>query len=155
MTFQIHPLPKDQFTAYFDMSDDELAQHKAFRVKADSQPGFPCRVSLKDAEIGEDLILLNYTHLDGDTPYAASHAVYVSENAKEETPAVGDVPEVLQRRVLAVRGFDDKKHIIDAEVVDGTVLSATLERLFENPDVQFAQMHFAGRGCFAAQATRA
>ena len=63
MPFQIHALPKAQFEDLFDLHDVELERRGMLRVTADSEPGYPCRVSLQDAKVGEELILLNYQHL--------------------------------------------------------------------------------------------
>jgi hypothetical protein len=155
MTFQINPLPKSEFEGLFELPDDALARHKAFRVKADTSPGFPCRVSLAEAEIGEELILLNYQHLDGDTPYAASHAIYVRRDVEEAWPEPGVVPDVLARRLLSVRGFNAQKLIAVADIVEGADLKAKLDEMFEDPEIIFIDVHNAMRGCFAAKATRA
>ena len=41
---------------------------------ADRKPGFPCRVSLVDAEIGESVLLVNYEHLPAASPYRMRYA---------------------------------------------------------------------------------
>ncbi|MBL8270900.1 DUF1203 domain-containing protein, partial [Steroidobacter sp.] len=69
MSFQISGLPLSQVSPLFSLSDVELQRHYAVRVTADSKPGFPCRVSLRDAEIGEHLLLVNYEHLPVASPY--------------------------------------------------------------------------------------
>ena len=78
MSFRITGLPAEQFQSLFAMSDAELAQRQARRVTADG-PGYPCRVSLTDAAPGDELILLHYQHQDADTPFRASHAIYVRD----------------------------------------------------------------------------
>jgi hypothetical protein len=155
MSFQINPLPNSQFEGLFDLSDEELKNRSAKRVVADSTPGFPCRVSLADAEVGEELILLNHEYLSGNTPYAACHAIYVRKDSEEFWPDKGDVPDVLTCRLLSVRGFDEDKLMIDADVIDGENLKSKLEEMFENLSIRFIDIHNAKRGCFAAKATRA
>ena len=75
MTFQIHALPADDFASLFELSEDELASRNAQRMTAKSQPGYPCRVSMKDADIGETVILVNHQHQPASSPYQSSHAV--------------------------------------------------------------------------------
>ena len=58
MSFQITGLPASLFTPLFALGDDQLAARGVVRMVADKQPGFPCRVSLEDAEPGETLLLL-------------------------------------------------------------------------------------------------
>ncbi len=155
MSFQIHALPSAPFEDLFALSDAALAQANIVKVIADTSPGFPCRVSLEDAKTGETLLLLNYQHLDGNTPYAASHAIYVRQNVQQAQVKSGEVPEVLSRRLLSVRGFDRAKLMVDADVVDGHNLGAKLDAFFTNPAVTCVHIHNAKQGCFAASATRA
>ena len=155
MTFQIHPLDPAPFRHLFALSDDELVGHRAVRMSATSKPGFPCRVSLADAEIGEPLILVNYVHQPADTPYHAAHAVFIREGAHEAGPAPGAVPEVLRIRTLSLRAFDGQGMVVDAEVVDGKALAPRIDHLLALSDVAEVHIHFAAFGCFAARATRA
>ena len=154
MMFQIENLPREAFAHLFDLSDAELADRNALRVTANEKPGFPCRISLKDADPGETLILTNHKHLVGPTPYAASHAVYVREAAEDYRPDPGEVPDVLGCRLLSVRGLDAQQMIVEADIVDGADLAPALERFFTLPVVQEVHIHYAKRGCFAARAVR-
>jgi hypothetical protein len=155
MTFQIHALPETPYQGLFDLSDADLAARNMLRVTADASPGYPCRVSLRDADIGDELILLNHRHLDGNTPYSASHAIYVRKNVTQAYAEPGAVPDVLARRLLSVRAFDARKLMVHADVIDGPDLAATLASLFTDPEIEFIQIHYARQGCFAAHATRA
>lgn len=154
MTFQIHALGHKPFESLFELSDEALRERGACKVTADACPGFPCRVSLEDAGVGETLILLNYDHLDVASPYASKHAIYVRLGVKEAQPLPGEVPAVLSSRLLSVRGFDDKGFMKDADVVDGLKLSEKLEAMFSNPTIKFVDIHNAKQGCFAARADR-
>ncbi len=107
MSFQITALDHRGFARYFAMSADELAANHAVRVTATSKPGFPCRVSLADAEVGDDLVLVNFEHQPGASPYRAAHAIFVREGVAQARPAVGETPEVLRARTLSLRAFDE------------------------------------------------
>lgn len=155
MTFQIQALDPAEFTAFHSLSDAELAEQGARRVIADDDVGFPCRVSLADAAKGDRLILVNYRHLDVHSPYAASHAVYVREGVAQVHPAPGEIPEMIARRLLSVRGFDAEGYIEQAEIVQGEALSDTLDKMFAQPSIVHVDIHIAQPGCFAARAHRA
>lgn len=155
MTFQIHALPAEPFAALFTLTDAELAQRNAVRQTVTEHPGIPCRISLADAELGETVLLLNHTHLPEDSPYRASHAIYVREGQRQTRPKVGDVPDVLRRRLISLRLFDDHHMMIDADVVAGTDLAEALSVALDDPAVAYAHLHFAKPGCFAARVTRA
>jgi len=154
MSFQIHALAGNDFEALFGLSDAALKHMGTLRVTADSKPGFPCRVSLQDADIGDELILTNFEHLTGLTPYQASHAIYVRKGAHQATPDRNEVPQSLSLRILSVRAFGDDHLMKEADLVEGKELAAKLDALFANPAVEYVHIHNAKQGCFAAKATR-
>ncbi|HEY0941633.1 MAG TPA: DUF1203 domain-containing protein [Steroidobacter sp.] len=154
MHFQISGLPLSHFAPLFSLSDEELAQHDALRVVANSCPGFPCRVSLQDAEVGERLLLLNYEHLALATPYRSRHAIFVRESATEAHLSTDEVPEQLRIRLLSVRAFDTRGMMEGAEVAPGTALERVIEQLFSNPNVSYLHIHNAKPGCYAARVDR-
>ena len=53
MAFTIAGLNPDEFKPLFNLSDDALAARGVVARTADAKPGFPCRVTLEDAEPGE------------------------------------------------------------------------------------------------------
>ncbi len=77
MSFQLHALSPARFAPLFDLTDKELMNAQATRMVVDTRPGFPCRVSLADAEIGETVILVNFQHQPADSPFQAAHAILV------------------------------------------------------------------------------
>ena len=154
MSFQIHALPESPFVDLFSIPDSELAKRSARRMVVDANPGFPCRVSLADAEVGETVILVNFEHQPNDTPYRSTHAIFVREGVEQVVMEPGEVPEVLRIRLLSVRAFDKAHQMIDADVVDGQELKGTIERLFENPNIAYVHLHNARPGCFSASVTR-
>jgi len=155
MSFQIHSLPSAQFEPLFSLSSSALAEVRATRMIVDAKPGYPCRVSLADAEIGETIILVNFEHQSAESPYQATHAIFVRENAKQAFPDVGTVPEVLETRLISIRAFDDKHYLVDADVVEGSCLSKSIPAMLQDSSVAYLHLHNAKPGCFAARVTRA
>lgn len=155
MSFQIHALPAEPFQPLFGMSEQELAGINATRIVVDQKPGYPCRVSLADAEVGETVILVNHVHQPAESPYRACHAIFVREHAGQAFPERGEIPEVLATRLISVRAFDDRHYMIDADVVDGEDLRMVIPRMFENPAVEYLHLHNARPGCYAARVTTA
>ena len=155
MTYQITGLSPEPFRPLFGLTDAELARHGARRCIADAKPGFPDRIGLSDAEPGETLLLVHYEHQPANTPYRASHAVYVREGGTEARTVIGEVPDSLGGRLISLRAFDAGHHMIDADVVEGHALAGLIERLFANPAVAYLHAHYAKRGCYAARIDRA
>ena len=154
MAFRITGLSLEPFRALFDLSDQALQRIGALRVIAD-YPRMPCRVSMAHADPGEELLLLNYEHQPANTPYRASHAIYVRKLADRAFDAVDSVPEVLSSRLIAVRAFDSRHMMIDAEVSEGSEVAALFENFLANPKASYLQAHYARRGCYAARVERA
>ena len=154
MSFQVSGLPGAQFAPLFGSSDAELARRNIVRRTADTSPGFPCRVSLVDAAPGETLLLLNFEHLSVASPYRSRYAIYVREYAEDAQVDAGVVPEVLRRRLLSVRAFDNHGMMLDADVVDGRVVEDAFKRMLERKDVEYLHVHNAKPGCFAARVDR-
>jgi uncharacterized protein DUF1203 len=154
MDFRIKGLDPAPFAHFFSMDDPELARRHVVRKVADSRPGFPCRISLADAAPGTPVVLLNYEHLPVDSPYRASHAIYVSAGATR-FDAVDVVPPALRERLLSLRAFDARGMMVDADIAEGANAEALIERLLANPEVDYLHAHFARRGCFAARIERA
>lgn len=154
-SFRFIALPYETFAAHFDRSDAELQALGMRRMTVDSKPGTPCRVSLADAEIGETVLLVPFTHHDVSSPYRASGPVFVRRGATTARPAVGEVPVMFRHRLLSVRGYDSAAMLEGAEVVQGTELEAAIERLFANGRVAYLHVHNAGPGCYDGRVERA
>ena len=154
MGFRITGLPAETFRHLFELSDEELAAHRALRCTVDKENSFPCRVSLTDATPGDEVLLVNYEHHPVDTPYRSSFAVYVREG-EETYDAVDQVPDQLRRRILAARGYDGDGMLVNADLVDGRELEGKIEQLFAEPRIAYLQLHFAKPGCYAARVERA
>jgi len=154
MSFRIHALPYQRFAPVFKLSDADLAKAGAARMVIASKPGAPCRVSLADAEPGETVVLVNFEHQPANSPYRASHAIFIRENAQQAFPEPGEVPEVLSSRLISLRAFDGKHYMIGADVVEGSKLHEAIPAMLRNPEVSYLHLHNAKPGCFAASVTR-
>ncbi|MDP9421692.1 MAG: DUF1203 domain-containing protein [Pseudomonadota bacterium] len=155
MTYKITGLAPSQFAHLVGLSEEELARHGAVRMTADARPNFPCRVTLDDVEVGETLLLVNHVSHDGENPYRASHAIFVSESATEAAIYEGRIPPALDRRVLSLRAFDRNGMMTDAALIQPGEADAVIRRLLGNSAVDHIDAHNATRGCFAARVDRA
>jgi hypothetical protein len=153
--FRIRGLSPQPFVQLFGLSESKLTEHGVVREFADdSTPGYPDRVSLAHAAPGESLLLLNYEHQSGDTPYRSRHAIYVREKLVEPFDEVNVIPEVMRVRLLSLRAFDARHMMIDADVTDGSEVELLILKQLSDPTVSYIQAHFARRGCYAARIER-
>jgi hypothetical protein len=154
MSFQVSALPADEFRPLFALSDEALAERGVVRRTVDAKPGFPCRVSLQDAEVGDTVLLLNYEHQPADTPFRSRHAIFVSERASEAVLAPGELPSVFKSRIISLRAFSAEGMMLDAAVVQGDAVAPAIDGLLDNPQVAYLHAHYAGMGCYAARIDR-
>jgi hypothetical protein len=153
MTYCITGLSPEPFTPLFALSDTELAERGARRVTAAADRGFPCRVSLRDADRGDHLILLHHTSHDVATPYRSAYAIYVREGV-EPAEHVDSVPPVFEGRPLGLRGFDAEGMLRGALLALPGEADAKIRELFDRPEIATIHAHNAAHGCFAARIER-
>jgi hypothetical protein len=155
ISYRITGLPAEPFAHLFGLDDGALAKHGAKRYIVDEKPGFPDRIELRDLELGEHALLLNYVHQAADTPYRASHAIFVREGASETYDRINEVPDVMRVRLLSLRAFDADGMMLDADVVDGKDVDGLIQRMLTDTYVDTIHVHSAKRGCFVARIERA
>lgn len=150
MAFRITGLSPAPFQALYGLSDAALSERGVQRMIADAPNGFPCRITLADAEPGETVLLLNHEHQPADTPFRSRHAIFVWEDADSSFDAVDTVPDQLRRRTLSLRAFDWNDMMIDADLCEGADAEALIARLLDDPRTAYIHAHFARHGCYAA-----
>jgi hypothetical protein len=154
MTYRITGLQRSQFDTLIGADDEVLAAAGAVRVTATSKPGFPCRITLEDAEQGETLILLSYMSHDVNTPYRSSYAIYVREAALEAADYVNAVPPVFKHRPLGLRGFDAAGMLKTGTLALPGEADEKIRAVFADPEIDYIHAHNAAHGCFAAKVDR-
>ncbi|MCU0261661.1 MAG: DUF1203 domain-containing protein [Ilumatobacteraceae bacterium] len=148
MSFRIEPLPV--------ATANRLREAATLVRVADEWPGAPCRACLRDAEVGDELVLVSFDPFDGwdaaeVSPYRSPSPIYLHRRDCSAEVDSAPIPDQLARRVLSVRAFDDRAMMLEGCVVDGADLATTLEELSERAGVARILVHNAGPGCFAAK----
>ena len=154
MSYRISGLEPRQFQHLRDLPTSELAVLGVRRVTADRDPGFPDRITLRDAVPGESLLLLNFTHQSANNAYRSSHAIFILEHASQAFDEFDCVPPALRIRMLSLRAFDAQHDMVDATLTPGAELAGHIEHMFGNPQISYLHAHYAVRGCFAARIDR-
>ncbi len=154
MAFRITGLSPEPFRHLFGSSEGALSEQGVKRYVADQKPGFPDRIEMRDAEPGETLLLLNHTCQPANTPYRATHAIFVREGATDTYDQVDRVPEVMRVRLLSLRAYSTEGMMLDADVVKGTQIETAIGRLFANFDVSYIHVHNAKQGCYSGRIDR-
>jgi hypothetical protein len=154
MTYRVTGLNPADHSSLFAMSNAELAAINARRVTATANRGFPCRVSLKDADEGDQLILFHHVSHDVATPYRSAYAIYVREVADVAADYVDETPPVFEGRPIALRGFDGDGNLQDAVLALPGQADGRIRELFDNDVIAYIHAHNAAHGCFSAKVER-
>ncbi|MGL4974154.1 MAG: DUF1203 domain-containing protein [Bosea sp. (in: a-proteobacteria)] len=155
MGYRVTGLSPEPFRHLFGLPEAELAVHGVKRYLVDKTPGYPDRIEMRDCAPGETVLLLNHVCQTADTPYRASHAIFVAEGAKAVYDAIDQLPDVMRTRLLSVRGFSSDGMMLDADVVEGRDLEPLIQRFFGNDQIAYLHVHNAKRGCFSGRIDRA
>jgi Protein of unknown function (DUF1203) len=154
MNFRISGLPITPFQTLLNATDEALVQQNIRALEVDAPNAYPCRITLQDAQLGERVLLLNHAHLPSSSPYAASGPIFISRTASESASYVNEVPEQQRRRLLSVRAYDAQDMMIEAEVIEGSLLAEQIAKFWKLAQVSYLHVHNARQGCYACRVDR-
>lgn len=152
--FIISGIQQNEVEQLFRMNEKELRAKGICKIKVDEKPGFPCRVSLEDANIGEEILAFNYEHHKVNSPYRASGPVFIRFGVEEKKLKTNEIPKLLEHRYLSLRTYDIGGIMIDAMTVEGKHLNDAVQEIFANAKAEYIQVHNAKPGCYNCQIDR-
>tara|TARA_R100001244_G_scaffold39766_3_gene35765 strand:- start:43228 stop:43686 length:459 start_codon:yes stop_codon:yes gene_type:complete len=147
MTYRITGISPDQLGDIADAPG-------TVRVRATGKPGFPCRVTLEDAEPGEELLLFHHISHDVDSPYRSGYAIFARTSAKAAARYTDAVPPIFADRSLGMRAFGSDAMLKSACLAMPGEADKIIRQLFELEEVAYIDVHNAAHGCFAARVER-
>lgn len=137
-TFTIRPLPAGEVDTHPSRSRQVVADGPS-----------PCRRCLRNAEIGDALVLAPYNPFTLESPYAGEGPVFVhADGCVSHRGLPGELSEQVLGRTLSVRAYDAQAMMLGAEVMPGEQLAQRAAALLGS-NAAFLHVHFAGPGCFA------
>ena len=154
MNFQINALDHKLFESMFSLSDKELRKIGGLRMIVDGKPGFPCRVSLEDANIGEEVILIPFEHHKTNSPYQAKGPIFIRKGVKQKELEINEIPKMLNHRLLSYRGYDKGGIMKSAITGEGKDLNSIIEKIFEKEEIKYIHIHNSSPGCFNCEVNR-
>ena len=153
MSFRIRGLSGAQFQPFFALDEAVLAERSMRRILIDAPKSAPCRITLEDADPGEEVILLPFAHHMARSPYRASGPIYV-RNRAEPFDRINELPPVFNGRTLSVRAYDASGMMLYADIADSDPRKL-FDQFFADPAVTYLHVHYAKRGCYGALVERA
>ncbi|MGB5553918.1 MAG: DUF1203 domain-containing protein [Flavobacteriaceae bacterium] len=154
MNFQILALDDQIFDTFFNLNDNELEKLGGKRMIVDEKPGYPCRVSLEDAEIGEEVILLPYEFHKTKSPYQAKGPIFIRKGVKTTELEKNEIPIMLNHRLLSFRGYNKNGFMKTAITEKGDKTKDVIEKIFEIDEIEYIQIHNSSPGCYNCEVRR-
>lgn len=144
----------NNFNQLFNLSDEELAEMSIIKMIVDAKPGYPCRITLEDAEIGEEVLLLPFEYHKTTSPYNASGPIFIRKNAIKVELAIDEIPEMLFKRQQTLRVYDKKGMMIDVKSPKSEEIGIDIKTIFSNNSSSYIQIHSTNPGCYNCQVNR-
>lgn len=133
---------------------DTYGHHDLAPYRVTEPHSAPCRVCLRDADVGEDVLLFGYSPFAGPHPYRTVGPIFVHLTPCAPYDSATGVPAALRRRLLSVRVHDRAGRMLDAEVTPGDQIRELAERFLALPAAHELHVHHARPGCFACRIVR-
>jgi hypothetical protein len=152
--FQIRSLAENEFSEIFKMDNVALKKIGALRMTADKPGKYPCRVTLEDTKVGEEVILLNYQYHKTTSPYRATGPLFVKVNSTTPNLAANEIPKFLDHRYLSLRAYNKDGIMKEALTSEGRDLKIVLAKMFNNSEHSYIHIHNARQGCYLCVAER-
>jgi len=154
MKFIIKALDHQEFKPLFDLSNVELEEKGIKRMIVDEKPGYPCRISLEDADIGEEVILLPYEFHKTNSPYQGKGPIFVRKGVSTKVLKNNEIPRMLNHRLLSFRGYDKNGLMKEALTEKGINTYSTIEQIFINTEIEYIHIHNSSPGCYNCEVRR-
>ena len=145
----------NNYNQLFKLTESELADKNIIKMIVDEKPGYPCRVTLEDAEIGEEVLLFPFEFHNTKSPYKASGPIFIRKNSLKANLEINEIPEMLFQRNQTLRAYDKNGMMINAISPTTSELKRGIETLFSNVNTSYIQIHNTNPGCYNCQANRA
>lgn len=120
------------------------------RMIATNDGGFPCRVCLQYAGLGEEVLLGSYNLPKPQGLYWTPSPIFVHAEPCVPYAGADEIPDIVRRNALvSVRAYDgDGMVLYDlGQVSDGTEVDAPLTRALGDARTSFVNIHTARPGC--------
>lgn len=108
-----------------------------------------CRLCLADGGPHQKHILFSYRPFDENkNPYSEVGPVYVHDNCERYGDLNAFPPDLKKRKYLQVRGYDARQCLIAADLAEGSEVEGTIDKLFEDPRVEYLHIRDGLTGCY-------
>lgn len=154
MSFRIVAIPSSTVQSVRATMVSPFAGHPAHAEVASGHG--PCRHCLRTFRVGEERrILLTYDPFVDLEPLPLPGPVFVHEESCERYPVDGGFPDDLRSHALTLNGYARGRRLQCQEYVTDRNVEAAIERLFDQPGVDYIHVRDTEAGCYDLRIERA
>ena len=152
--FRCVPMPTETAMRFRATMRDDAGN--AIIRRTVTEPGAPCRHCLREAELGEEVLLGSYNLPGPRGIYWTPSPIFVHAHDCERYHRVDHVAEIVRPRLVSVRAYDaDDLCLYDlGHVADGGDIDAALARAVGDERTSFVNIHTAKPGCLLCRVER-
>lgn len=154
MRIRVEAMPTRVADAVRKTRGDDHGNRNLEPIHVDEHPGYICRHCLEDPAVGESVYLFSYSPFGHAVPYRSVGPVFVHTTACRRYSSTDQLPRSLRHRLLSFRAYRSDDRMVTADVAPGTDADSVLERFFEDPLVDYVDIHNARPGCFDCRVHR-
>jgi hypothetical protein len=114
----------------------------------ESAKGTPLRCCLREAEVGEEVVLIAYQPARLGGPYMEVGPVFIHAERCDGYKTSGSYPEGFRHRQLLFRAYDIEGTQVDNKIADGIDAEAAIADLFSMSRVADVHARNVLAGCF-------
>lgn len=108
-----------------------------------------CRLCLGDGGPDQKHILFSFMPFDENkNPYSEVGPVYVHDKCEQYEDSNVFPPDLKKRKYLQVRGYDVGQRLIAADLSEGKDVEGTVDKLFEDLEVEYLHIRDGLTGCY-------
>jgi hypothetical protein len=149
--YRVVPLPGEVAMAARRAAEAGASDHAIISVTSPNEA--PCRHCLRWAQPGEQVGYSPTPRRAGATLYGGG-PIFVHAAPCERYQATDEFPAAF-REGRVIRAYDRQQNMIAGEIAGGREPETVIEKLFENPEIEFIQVRSADRGCYTFRIERA
>ena len=150
--FKIIPITKEYAQKIRSSMKDDFG-HKLHTASLSGRA--LCRFCLADGGAEQKHILFSYLPVKNINPYAEVGPVYIHDNCEQYLEVYGVPHDLTTRKFLTIRGYSAGQNLIKGYMAKGNEIVETIDKLFENAEVESIHINDASSGCFFLKIVRA
>src|SRR5437870_6892912 len=108
-SFRVVPIPQAVADRIRETRKDGHGNTGIEPTRADAPRGFPCRVCLEEAKVGEEVLLFSYSPFERPVPYRSVGPVFVHARSCAPYGPRASVPELMRSRLISLRAYDSRR----------------------------------------------